>query len=194
MTILQVMADDDRDAMVERTTDPIVIAQRLAPFGITLAQWETRDLPAAAETGQILTAYRDEIDKLCETGGYRLVDVVRMVPDPGNDEWRARAVEAREKFLREHRHSEDEVRFFIEGRGCFYLHLGDRVCAVVCERGDLISVPAGTTHWFDMGTVPEFCAIRFFEREDGWVGDFTGDPIASRMPSLDELLETPGRS
>ena len=82
------------------------------------------------------------------------------------------------------------VRFFVDGRGCFYLHLDDKVYAVVCEAGDLLSVPTGTRHWFDMGVRPTFCAIRFFQKDDGWVGDFTGDPIASRIPDLDELYHT----
>jgi 1,2-dihydroxy-3-keto-5-methylthiopentene dioxygenase len=51
-------------------------------------------------------------------------------------------------------------------------------------------VPAGTRHWFDMGTTPDFVAIRFFEREDGWIGDFTGDAIGQRFPSLDQLVAT----
>ena len=52
-------------------------------------------------------------------------------------------------------------------------------------------MPAGTLHWFDMGTRPDFIAIRFFEEEDGWVGDFTGDAISAGFPSLDELLAAP---
>ncbi|MGV9415419.1 1,2-dihydroxy-3-keto-5-methylthiopentene dioxygenase [Nocardia sp. NPDC003693] len=188
MTIVQVMPEGDRHTVIERTTDPAVISALLAPYGITLRQWETRELALDAGTDQIIAAYRAEIDEVCAEGGYQLVDVVRMVPEPDSAQWRELAVSAREKFLDEHRHAEDEVRFFVEGRGCFYLHLGDKVFAVVCERGDLISVPAGTTHWFDMGERPQFCAIRFFEREDGWVGDFTGDPIGGHMPTLDELL------
>ena len=37
------------------------------------------------------------------------------------------ATAARSKFLAEHRHAEDEVRFFVAGRGCFYLHLEPEV-------------------------------------------------------------------
>jgi 1,2-dihydroxy-3-keto-5-methylthiopentene dioxygenase len=91
----------------------------------------------------------------------------------------------RKKFLDEHRHGEDEVRFFVEGRGAFYLHLNGRVYRVVCTKGDLISVPAGTKHWFDMGADPEFTAIRLFNNPDGWIAAFTGDPIASNFPKLD---------
>lgn len=188
MTIVQVMAEGDRNDVLVRTADRTEIAELLQPFGIRLAQWPTKELADSAAEEEVLAAYRAEVDAVCASGGYQLVDVVRMVPDPENEGWRLRAKGARERFLDEHRHAENEVRFFVEGRGCFYLHLGDRVYAVVCEAGDLISVPAGTTHWFDMGAVPRFCAIRFFEEADGWIGDFTGDPISGRMPTLDELV------
>ena len=91
----------------------------------------------------------------------------------------------RNKFLSEHTHSEDEVRFFVEGRGLFSLHIEDEVLSVLCERGDLIHVPAGTKHWFDMGSRPQFCALRFFNNPAGWVADFSNDPIAERFPRLD---------
>jgi len=71
-----------------------------------------------------------------------------------------------------------------------YLHLEPEVFALVCEGGDVLSVPAGTRHWFDMGSEPDFVAIRFFEQEDGWVGDFTGDAIGERFPTLDQLVAT----
>ena len=53
------------------------------------------------------------------------------------------------------------------------------------ERGELISVPAGTGHWFDMGPDPEFTAIRWFNNQTGWVPQFTGDAIAKRFPTYD---------
>ena len=89
--------------------------------------------------------------------------------------------------MAEHTHADDEVRFFASGSGIFYLHIDDEVCAVLGERGDLLSVPKGTTHWFDMGTRPDFTAVRFFRDQDGWVGEFTGDPIADRIPDFDTI-------
>ena len=74
------------------------------------------------------------------------------------------------------------MRFFVEGRGLFSLHIEDEVLTVLCERGDLIHVPAGTKHWFDMGSQPQFCALRFFNNPAGWVAGFNNDPIAERFP------------
>lgn len=188
MTLLQVMPDDAAEQVLLRTRDPERIAAALAPHHVTLGRWPLR-APVTPDTTEeeVLARYRGEVDELCAREGLRLVDVVKLHPEEG-PEWRERATKARSAFLEEHRHAEDEVRFFAHGTGCFYLHLDARVYAVVCEAGDLLAVPAGTRHWFDMGPRPEFAAIRFFEQEDGWVGDFTGDPIAQRFPRLDALL------
>lgn len=187
MTILQVMPADDGSTVLLRTEDVTEIAAELAPHGIRLERLAVVPLGAGAGQDEVLATYASDVERIAAEGPYPLVDVARLVPtdDP---EWPAKAHAARTKFLDEHTHDEDEVRFFVEGSGCFYLHLGDKVYAVVCTAGDLMSVPAGTAHWFDMGTEPLFCAIRFFQEEDGWVAGFTGSAIAGKFPTLDELL------
>jgi 1,2-dihydroxy-3-keto-5-methylthiopentene dioxygenase len=197
MTLLQTMPEDDPGTVLVRTRDHVEITAALAAHGVAFRRWTLRTSPvtAALPSAELLAAYREEIDRLCAGQGLALVDVARLhAGDAASDsaEWRERAAKARGIFLDEHRHGEDEVRFFAHGTGCFYLRLGGRVHAVVCEAGDLLAVPAGTRHWFDMGPRPEFAAIRFFEQEDGWVGDFTGDPIAARFPRLDALLDAAG--
>jgi 1,2-dihydroxy-3-keto-5-methylthiopentene dioxygenase len=137
------------------------------------------DLPRGADQETVIAAYRNSIDKLKAECGYTTVDVIRLERGTPN------TAPIRAKFLDEHRHAEDEVRFFVEGRGAFYLHVGDRVYQTICVKGDLISVPAGTKHWFDMGPDPEFTAVRLFINPEGWVADFTGDTIASGFPKLD---------
>ncbi|MFF5920495.1 acireductone dioxygenase [Streptomyces flavochromogenes] len=188
MTLLQIMPDDAPDTVLLRTRDEDAIAQALRERSVSFTRWPQRaEVTPQTTSEELLDAYRSEVDELCADQGLRLVDVARLHPEEGA-EWQERAAKARSTFLDEHRHAEDEVRFFAHGTGCFYLHLDDRVYAVVCEAGDLLSVPAGTRHWFDMGPVPDFCAIRFFEKEDGWVGDFTQEPIAEGFPRLDALL------
>ncbi|MGV9673873.1 1,2-dihydroxy-3-keto-5-methylthiopentene dioxygenase [Nocardia sp. NPDC003482] len=189
MTLLQIMPDGDAADVRLRTSDPEVIAAELRRRGVVFDRWATPEtLDASTSTDDLLAEYADRIGELNADGRYKHIDVARIHPDDDDPEWPAKAKGAREKFLSEHRHAEDEVRFFAGGRGCFYLHLNDEVLAVVCEAGDLVSVPAGTLHWFDMGTRPDFVAVRFFEEEDGWVGDFSGNTIGSRFPTLDELL------
>ena len=188
MTTLVIQSDTDPDTIQLRTTDTGVIAEQLAARGVRFEQWTAGvDLPMGADGDDVLAAYADDVARLAEEG-YDTVDVVRLVPDDGDPEWPAKAAAARSTFLSEHTHADDEVRFFVEGSGAFYLRIDGRVLTVVCEAGDLLSVPAGTTHWFDMGTRPHFAAIRFFRIPEGWVGDFTGDDIARRFPTYDQLV------
>jgi len=128
---------------------------------------------------EVIAAYRDSVDRLLSNYHFQSVDVISLQPDhPDRDALRA-------KFLNEHTHSDYEVRFFVDGKGLFYIHQGQQVYGVLCEKGDLISVPANTTHWFDMGPNPDFKCIRLFTSPEGWVANFTGSDIASRFPRLE---------
>jgi len=173
MSHLQVFDEADGGAPLLDTSDGETIARELATIDVQFERWPTRDVndPAA-----ILEIYAPEIDRLKAKGGYESVDVISLAPDHPD-----RAT-LRGKFLSEHTHGEDEVRFFVEGEGLFTLHEGGRVFNMLCTRGDLISVPAGMKHWFDMGPSPRFTAIRLFVNPDGWVARFTGDTIADRFP------------
>jgi 1,2-dihydroxy-3-keto-5-methylthiopentene dioxygenase len=164
------------------TSDGELIAEELASRGIRFQRWPARAaLPTGAAEAEILAAYADEVKRVQSEGGYPTVDAIRLNPDHPDRE------ALRGKFLAEHVHSEDEVRFFVEGRGLFCLHIGDEVLQVICQADDWIAVPAGTRHWFDMGPEPQFCALRFFHNPEGWVAQFTGDPIAQGYPLLDQL-------
>lgn len=188
MSKLWVHPDSDPSRVLRAEDEPGAIADVLKSRGVRFEQWSA---PHALEDGAgqeaVLAAYHEPVEQLKREGPYPKVDVVRMKRDPGDAAWTEKARAARQKFLEEHTHAEDEVRFFVEGSGIFYLRIDGLVHVVLCERGDLISVPAGTLHWFDMGTDPHFCAIRFFGTPEGWVASFTGDPIAQRFPTFDAL-------
>ncbi|MBM7059283.1 acireductone dioxygenase [Pseudomonas sp. UL073] len=157
------------------------IASTLASVGVRFERWQAQaPIAPGASSDEVLAAYRSQIDQLMSERGYITVDVVSMTRD------HPQKAEMRAKFLDEHRHGEDEVRFFVAGRGLFTLHIDDHVYAVLCEKNDLISVPAGTRHWFDMGDEPHFVAIRLFNNPEGWVAKFTGEDIAGRFPRLED--------
>lgn len=188
MSLLQIFSAEAHGHPLPSLTsnDPALIAAELAQRGIGFERWAAQvELEPQATTEQILAAYAPEIDRVQTLGRYPTVDAIRLTPDHPDRE------ALRQKFLSEHTHGEDEVRFFVEGRGLFCLHIGPEVLQVLCEADDWIRVPAGTKHWFDMGPEPRFTAIRFFDNPDGWVAQFTDDPIAERFPLLDGAL--PGR-
>jgi len=180
MSRLTIHAEDAPATPTSTTAEAGVIATRLAEIGVTFERWAADvPLPADADDTAVLAAYGRDIDRLKALGGYQSVDVIRMTPD------NPAASELRAKFLAEHTHADDEVRFFVEGAAQFYLHGASKVFMLVCEAGDLISIPAGTRHWFDMGERPCFTALRLFVSPAGWVADFTGTDIAQGFPKYE---------
>ena len=177
MSRLRIFEQDHPDLPLLSTTDHADMARELARIGVGFEQWEaSRPVAPGAAPDDVLAAYRDDVDRLVRERGFQSVDVVSIAPDhPDREAMRA-------KFLDEHFHKEDEVRFFVAGSGLFTLHVGERIYEILCEQGDLIAVPDSTHHWFDMGPEPSFVAIRFFTQPDGWVVHFTGTDIARRFP------------
>lgn len=180
MTHLTVYPDTDPATVLMETGDGEKIVEVLAGIGVDFERWSApHALADNADQAAVLAAYESDVSRIMKEGGYQSVDVVRVKPDNPN------RAELRQKFLAEHTHDDDEVRFFVDGAGAFYLRKEGKVYRVICERNDLISVPAGITHWFDTGPAPDFCAIRIFTTPEGWVGHFTGDDIASRFPKFE---------
>jgi 1,2-dihydroxy-3-keto-5-methylthiopentene dioxygenase len=179
MTILQVCSETGA-AEGAPTRDSAEISSILGSLGVEFEHWKAdQPLAADAEQDAVLAAYQASIEALNKRYGFQSKDVMALRPDnPKKDEFR-------QKFLAEHTHADFEVRFFVDGSGLFYLHINNKVYMVLCEKGDLISVPANTTHWFDMGSKPNFKCIRLFTAADGWVGSFTGSEIARSFPDFD---------
>ena len=182
MTLLTIHPEDRPDECLA-LRDPDEIADRLWEVGVLFERWTAEHgfTPEASQE-EVISAYQTSVNRLVDRYEFRTADVISLRPDhPEKDALRTR-------FLSEHTHAEFEVRFFVEGRGLFYLHIGDQVHMILCEQGDLLSVPAGVKHWFDMGELPSFKCIRLFTNPEGWVAQYTGNPIAERFPSLEQHL------
>ena len=181
MSRLRIFDEDDTGTPRVSTTDRAEIARELSRIGVGFEQWQAnRPVVPGDAPETIMDAYRADIDRIVAERGFKTVDVVSIAPDNPQRET------MRHKFLDEHYHKEDEVRFFVAGSGLFTLHVDAGVYEIKCEQGDLISVPDSTLHWFDMGPEPSFVAIRFFTEPDGWVGHFTGTDIAQRFPRYEK--------
>ncbi len=182
MTILTIYAENNPDHG-ETFTDYAKIKEQLSALDVEFERWNAHTvLPAAADQATILEAYKKSIDKLSKQYTFKSIDVISVHQDhPERDN-------LRQKFLAEHIHDDFEIRFFIQGKGLFYLHIDQKVYAVLCEHGDLISVPSNTPHWFDMGAEPDLKCIRLFTIKEGWVASFTGSTISQSFPSLDEFV------
>jgi 1,2-dihydroxy-3-keto-5-methylthiopentene dioxygenase len=154
---------------VTMTDADAIIVYLKTRAGIDYERWNP-SRPLRAEDGpeEILAAYSPEIERLKASGGYTVADVIDVNSGtPGLNEMLAR-------FSREHLHEEDEVRFIIEGRGLFHVRPEQSpVIAIEVEAGDLIRVPAGTCHWFDLCADRMIRVIRLFTDPAGWVPRYT---------------------
>jgi 1,2-dihydroxy-3-keto-5-methylthiopentene dioxygenase len=149
------------------------ITALLASHGIDYERWNPTHLVADdAPAEEILNAYASEIDELKQRGSYVTADVIDVDPNTsGLDEMLA-------KFNREHWHDEDEVRFIIAGHGLFHIHTTARpVLAIEVEAGDLIRVPRGTLHWFNLCADRRIRAIRLFQEKSGWTPNYTDSRV-----------------
>lgn len=161
-------------------SQPEHISATLAELGVQFAQWPRVQLPADADDAAILAAYREPLAALQAAGDYPRVEISRVCPD------QADRAELRDRYLAEHRHAGAEARFFVAGQGLFSLHIADHVYEILCERGDLLVIPANTWHWFDMGERPSYVTLRLLGQADGWQAEYSGDEIVSRFNRLED--------
>jgi 1,2-dihydroxy-3-keto-5-methylthiopentene dioxygenase len=155
--------------------------QRNIPCG----QWQAAiPLPPSPTPEIVLNAYAAELTPFMKARGYQTADVIHIDGETPN------LADLQAKFFKEHTHSEDEVRFFVQGQGDFWFHLhddaNDGVFCVRATAGDLLAVPAGIAHWFDFGYVntdspPNVTVIRLFTDAKGWEPHYTGSDLAQTI-------------
>lgn len=170
MATLQI-PDEDRTLVETRA-----VTEYLSGIGITYERWEaSAPLPADASSEEVLAAYAPEVERLKRAGGYVAADVINVhARTPG-------LAEMLSKFKREHWHDEDEVRFVVQGRGLFHVRpRSGPVVVIEVGAGDLICVPAGTWHWFNLCSGMEIKAIRLFQQAAGWAPRYTESEVDSR--------------
>jgi 1,2-dihydroxy-3-keto-5-methylthiopentene dioxygenase len=156
------------------------IQEYLAKLGIDYEIWQPSCAIASnAPAEEILAAYETEIEKLKAQGGYVTADVIDVHAEtPGLEAMLT-------KFKSEHWHDEDEVRFIIEGRGLFHIHPQEGpVIAIEVEAGDLIRVPRGTLHWFNLCADKRIRAIRLFQDPAGWTPNYTDSGTDAKYQPL----------
>ena len=149
------------------------IRDYLLKLGIDYERWPISGNVAANDTAEtILETFADQIERLKASGGYVTADLIDVTPEtPGLEEMLA-------KFDREHWHDEDEVRFIVSGAGIFHIHSKTgEVVAIEVSAGDLIRVPRGTLHWFNLSAERRIRAIRLFQDKSGWTPHYTDSRV-----------------
>lgn len=152
----------------QRLTDAADITAFLAANDIEYERTAHVSVAADAPVEALLDAYKDKIDELKARGGYVTADVIDVTSATPNLDAMLN------KFNSEHWHDEDEVRFIVDGRGLFHIHpKTGPVFSIEVEAGDLIRVPKGTLHWFDLCGDRRIRAIRLFQDTSGWTPHYT---------------------
>jgi 1,2-dihydroxy-3-keto-5-methylthiopentene dioxygenase len=137
------------------------------------------EAPTELTAEQLLAAYGSKIDQLKAKGGYVTADVIDVHAETPNLDAMLK------KFSSEHWHDEDEVRLIVEGRGIFHIHPpGQPVFALEVAAGDLIRVPRGTHHWFDLCGERRIRAIRLFQDVSGWTPHYTESGVDAQFQPL----------
>jgi 1,2-dihydroxy-3-keto-5-methylthiopentene dioxygenase len=160
--------------------EPVEIKAFLNQYGINFEQWDVEGrIGADATNEEILAAYAPEIERLKKDHGFVTADVINVTPQtPGVDEMLA-------KFDKEHLHTEDEVRFTVKGSGVFHINPENApVFSITVESGDLISVPNGTHHWFNLCSDKTIRCIRLFEDMSGWTPHYMDKPVHENYAPL----------
>jgi 1,2-dihydroxy-3-keto-5-methylthiopentene dioxygenase len=153
----------------KRLSDEEAVTSCLKSYDVDYQRWiPAHPLAIDASAEEILRAYSAEIDTLKALGGYVTADIIDVSPEtPGLEGMLA-------KFNREHWHDEDEVRFIISGHGLFHIHAENRsVVGIEVGAGDLIRVPRGTRHWFNLCSDLRIRAIRLFQDVAGWTPHYS---------------------
>jgi 1,2-dihydroxy-3-keto-5-methylthiopentene dioxygenase len=157
----------------ERVTDQAAVSTYLESQGVIYEYWDITKLPAhlqekydlsEAEKAEIIQSFRSEIDELSARRGYLTEDVISLSPATPNLD------DLLNKFIEEHHHTDDEVRFIVSGHGIFAIQgPNGRYVDVELEAGDLISVPENYRHYFTLMEDKQVVAVRIFKGKEGWV-------------------------
>jgi 1,2-dihydroxy-3-keto-5-methylthiopentene dioxygenase len=166
---LAIITVDATDTRLERDED---VRGFLARYGVEFDRWEipssVKPLVAKAELSPdekqaVLDGYREKLAQLATDRGYIQADLIVLHPEtPGLDA-------ALAKFDKEHYHTDDEVRYIVDGRGVFgFVGPDGERFRVEVHAGEFISVPKGAWHWFYLCEDRRIKAVRLFQDMSGW--------------------------
>ncbi|TGN20150.1 cupin domain-containing protein [Leptospira idonii] len=115
-----------------------------------------------AEKEELLSGLEYRFQELKDKFGYKARDLVVLHDEvPGIKDVLA-------KFDKLHIHTDEEVRYIIDGSGVFGFIIGGEKFEVHVAKGDFISIPENTNHWFTLDEAFRIKAVRYFKDNSGW--------------------------
>ncbi|MCE9501320.1 MAG: cupin domain-containing protein [Leptospira sp.] len=149
--------------------------------GIDYEHWDTpasansllsKDTLNDAEKEELLGKLDNRFEELKSKFGYRTRDLVVLHPGvPGIKDMLA-------KFDKVHYHTDEEVRYIVDGSGIFGFSIKGEKFLVHVSRNDYISVPRNTNHWFYLDEKMRIKAVRYFQDMSGWVPNYVEETAA----------------
>ena len=166
--------------------DLSTLTAELADDGIFFSQVPLLTTLPNAQLGQdqLLKLYQSLVDDIKREYNYLYADVAQLCNE--KDPF---AVSMRAQYISEHIHTEDEARFFIDGRVLVYIHVNEKIHILQCGPGDLVIIPKSVKHWMDIGPKPCFTSIRWYSTKEGLKNEFTGSCVAESIPRWETILE-----
>ncbi|KAJ6811939.1 1,2-dihydroxy-3-keto-5-methylthiopentene dioxygenase 2-like [Iris pallida] len=106
----------------------------------------------------------EDLKKIREARGYSYMDICEVCPE------KLPNYEAKIKsFFEEHLHTDEEIRYCLEGSGYFDVRDRDeRWIRVALKKGGMIVLPAGIYHRFTLDSSNYIKALRLFVGEPVW--------------------------
>ena len=113
------------------------IASTLAAVGVQFSQVAVQQpVIAGTASAEVIAASRVQIDQLMSTHGYAAAEVLSLCDERGEGSELARALRQEQLCPSAHLH------YYLAGRGVLALHIGEYVYSLLCEKNDLVLLPA----------------------------------------------------
>eukprot|EP00762_Andalucia_godoyi_P000803 ANDGO_03749.mRNA.1 1 len=136
--------------LLESNDQKAVSVEELAAIGVEYYTIDAND-------------YQREIDEFRARRKYAEFDVIRLTPDTECLEDKLKV------FFTEHKHTDEEVRFVLDGHGIFDVrNANDEWVRILVEKNDLLVLPREIYHRFTLTDTKFIQAMRLFQNQPKW--------------------------